>query len=160
MPTQTVDFRPDRRHMEEFVNDWLRENHTDVARRLRRVSSALYRMENELMRCEETDLAAMIHSGAVSIDRISAQVDAGDARELIELLELQGHIHPAGALLAGMTAGLLGACETPHRPETGPGLESAPLRVEPRYSPACTRVTLVYGELGIVHWEASGNKSA
>lgn len=146
MPTQTGDNRPDRRHVEEFVNHWLRENHTDVARRLRRVSSALYRMEDELLRCQEATLARLAHSGAASIERISAQMGAGDARELLELLELQEHQHPAGALLGGVTAGLLGACGIPRRVEAGTGLESTPLRVEPRYSPACTRVILVYSE--------------
>lgn len=99
--------QPIRQHMETYLNDWIGEYNTGFADRLRHVSSALYRMEEELERCEENELARLVHSGADSIEKICGEIGRGDARDVLGILERQGHEHPAGALLASMAAGFL-----------------------------------------------------
>ena len=107
--------QPVKRHMESYLNEWIGEYNTDVARRLKNISSAMFRMEEELQRCNENELAGLVHSGADSMERISEQVRDGEAQDLMEILEQQGREHPAGALLASMTAGFLSTRAVRHK---------------------------------------------
>lgn len=111
--------QPLREHMETYVNEWINEYNTDLAERLGHISTALHRMEEELEKCDEKDLARLVQSGADSIESISREVRDGQARDIMEILERQGREHPAGALLASMTAGFLSTRAARHREGNG-----------------------------------------
>ena len=111
--------QPLREHMEAYVNDWINEYNTDLPERLGHISSALHRMEEELDKCDEKDLARLVQSGAEGIEAISREVRDGQARDIMEILERQGREHPAGALLASMTAGFLSTRAVRHRDSKG-----------------------------------------